>query len=269
MANASAKDPNRVEGELWPSVLGALWANASLLGTVGIFAIVLVKITVVAQLDIDLALAILRYSSASEVVLGALVSLLPAFGSLAVVVAVLLAGPLWPQSAKAPLRRSSLLVAVACLLTFGFFTAPLMTFVGLLPGIAIARQEARHQNAPKGKDASPWGERLVWGSLWGLFIVLLVVPPLRTVLSSRPWIPAETLHLGGGKTVVGYVLNDGTADSVIVLVDAPRRIEFLRAKSVNTRAICTTTRGRPLFLLEPTAASVLYAGGSDTPPCDH
>ena len=69
-----------------------------------------------------------------------------------------------------------------------------------------------------------------------VLVVIASAPLFLYATSSAPWIPAETITMSNGGTVVGYVLDD---EPLTVLVEPGRRLEYLVGARVVDRELCS------------------------------
>jgi hypothetical protein len=84
-------------------------------------------------------------------------------------------------------------------------------------------------------------------------------------LVRQPWLPAESITLTSGGSLVGYIIAEDD-DWVTVLTDQSRQVRYYHPDQIATRTVCQLEKGKaeaPLISLIPAAAP-----SSEPPQCD-
>jgi hypothetical protein len=84
-------------------------------------------------------------------------------------------------------------------------------------------------------------------------------------LVRQPWLPAESITLTSGGSLIGYIIAEDD-DWVTVLTDQSRQVRYFHPDQIATRTVCQLEKGKaetPLISLIPAASP-----SSEPPQCD-
>lgn len=201
---------------------------------VGLFGFMILKVLVVANLDLSVALGILRAVGPVPVLVGSLVS---GFRAVAPGVMAWYAGH--PLARRSGLReRVDVYWPLATSLMLGVLFTPAIVFVPL--ALAAVSGPIRRYAAGRARGRAPRLNRPLALS-FKLVIVLLVVFAAREALHEM-WLPHERLTLetasSGEPSLVGSVLEDN-GNWMAVLKSGSRALVRVRASAVRSRALCS------------------------------
>lgn len=247
--------------------------------TAGLFALVLLRVLMVARLDVTTAASLLAEGGFIQVTLSVALVLVPLVvsvvaGVLAVRLAVahgvrrlyLIAGLLVLTAViwhVAPWRTGAVVLAFVILawLVSPFHDRILWALKVRLEagmkkagmGDELARAEARlRELAGEGKSLGEAATEMggVFGRghreaslLVGLLPALPLVPAtIAALVSATPWMPAEEVTIRGAEPVVGYVV--GSGPWVSVLREDDRRIARISSDAIVQRELCDLRAGQ-------------------------
>jgi hypothetical protein len=233
----STAEPKPVDRPPRPSDL--VLQHLPLALTAAVFALVFVRLLVVSRGDAITARAILASAGPTEVVLGAVLTVLP---GLLVVIAIVIP---WvfrmPLLAPTSYMRVAWGFAVALVLLItglmvvvGLYTQSLTSFgfglaVAFVLGAAVEWSIRREAAKDPTQSVTP-GQTTVLGIAVVIFLSLISV-------GDEPWLPPEKVEVHGQDPLVGYVL-DVSDTELVVLEDEDRKVTRLDLDDVESREIC-------------------------------
>lgn len=201
----------------WLAKAGRLaLANLSLVATLGIAALALLRVLILTKGDLSTAQGVIRYVGPAQIVLGLIPTLMPA---LLLWVTAEVGAEMWVSRRWLRFFSPLLLLATIALFTQSIVFLILTVVMFLTIGY-IARKEA--------------GGRTEWRpAAW--FALASALYPLVGGVSS--WLPLERLDVGAPKPMIGYVLRDGSGP-VVIPKKKPRELVFVKPEEIKSRNTC-------------------------------
>jgi predicted nucleic acid-binding Zn ribbon protein len=196
--------------------------HVTLLVSVGLSSLVLLKLLLVSHFNISTALTLLRDAGAAQIIMGQLLTLLPVFLSGIGIVGFVYA------TRQAWTARRVAQISFASVLALGVLLQPWS--VAILQGVV-------------------WTGTLIWaavgsgeyqrGKLLGIAAIFLFI----LLIDDHVWLPPESLGLRDRDPTVGYVVGEQGGWTTI-LGEAHRSVFRVRSEAVETRRVCRLITGQ-------------------------
>jgi hypothetical protein len=226
-ANPSSR-PNRT----WEQLRTQLDRHLALATSFVVIVAVIIRVTWVSHFDATTAAAIVRYQSASGVVVGAAASI-----ARFLLYFIIVTGGIWliaylrwhwhddHRWRDTKFVGAAITLFAAVMLGLAFFQ--IILFVSMLVVLTYNAFARPRDLSDEGRAEA----RFYYVLLNGLVLLQVVL------LGSQMWLPAERLTLGDEGLKTGYVLADD-GKWMAVLDDDTRLVQLLHSESVTERSIC-------------------------------
>lgn len=230
-----------------PSGTSVLRDHAALVVSAALAVFTLLRLVAVAGGDATTAYAILRYVGTANVIAASVVILVP-FG----VVWAIVAGIVRARNQR-DLRTYGPLIAIMALIAFRVASPGVMVVAGVTGLLAIPSLVALQRDARSVRRAMIF------------FIVMLAA---ATLVSSAVWLPTEVIETQG-RVYVGYVLEEDTSASLVLLEYADRQVTRVASDAIESRRFCEIRRSGANWFNRAldTPLFALISNGADYPEC--
>jgi hypothetical protein len=225
--------------------------------TIALFTVVFLKLLFISHSSGTTFLVLLRSAGAVEVIFGSAVLLVPGFA-----IAGIAAATAWERHEQRRLPQAisvglfaSVLLAISAPLLVCLAAVPLLvlaifpTFTAG-PQARLAKLAAKHPRSPVEEQQLGQLRRKIdrtkHQSQWIVAVNLALLAYL-IVGDDTPWIPAETIELESGRSLVGYVISTEGPDLVVMAHD-DRRVHRFPLEEVESRELCRVGNAlRPMY----------------------
>jgi hypothetical protein len=245
--------PNSMDSKERPPDAAWDWKSSLGVPLTAISALfIILRVLSISAFETQTANAILQNVGTTEVILGTITAIVGPMIPVTMVAIVAFAGD---KLLKLP--RPILISVTAAALLMILFVSPVIFLIFTLIALPITILNIY--------GFIPIKPAFVRSTIIAVSALLLVAIALGT----DSWLPSERLIFRGqAKPVIGYVLST-TSDSIVVLEDRPRQVEYFRLQDFESRYLCTLSASASSFLGNPlTLPDMLFgARRAHYPPC--